>query len=237
LTQYDEDFYFAKQVIINACATQAILGVLLNSEDKIDLGPDLLEFKSFTKLMDPYMRGLSISNCEKIRVEHNKFGKPEPFIFTGKRKATDEDDVFHFVSYIHFKNNVYEIDGLREGPILVLENVQFNEWVNSLKPAIMQRINLYSNNEIKFNLLSVVPDRRLKAQENEAELLLRKEYILSVLSGNKIDVNMDSIDFSEYDNMSKDDLHKILNDLEFELENQRMIIADESNKFEKYRVI
>ena len=75
LSNYDEDLYFPKQVITNACATQALLGILLNNDDKLDIGEDLREFKSFTKLMDPYMKGLSISNCEKIRVEHNKFSK------------------------------------------------------------------------------------------------------------------------------------------------------------------
>jgi ubiquitin carboxyl-terminal hydrolase L5 len=75
MTNYDEDLYFAKQVIVNACATQAILGILMNNEENIDLGNELLELKGFTKLMDPYMKGLSISNCEKVRIEHNKFSK------------------------------------------------------------------------------------------------------------------------------------------------------------------
>ena len=39
--------------------------------------------------------------------------RPSTFIETSnKRKAEDGDDVFHFVSYIHFKNSIYEIDGL-----------------------------------------------------------------------------------------------------------------------------
>ena len=75
LTNYPEDLYFPKQVITNACATQALLGILLNNEEKLDIGNDLREFKSFTALMDPYMKGLSISNCEKVRIEHNKFSK------------------------------------------------------------------------------------------------------------------------------------------------------------------
>ena len=38
--------------------------------------------------MDPTLRGLAISNSEKIKIEHNKFSHPEPFIFT-KTKAED----------------------------------------------------------------------------------------------------------------------------------------------------
>jgi ubiquitin carboxyl-terminal hydrolase L5 len=181
LTNYDEDLYFAKQVIINACATQAILAILMNNEGNIELGPDLLELKNFTKLMDPYMKGLSISNCEKIRQEHNKFSRPEPFVFTGKKKAEEKEDVFHFVAYFLYKNGVYEIDGLREGPILIAENVNNESWIKAVQPSIMNRINLYSNNEIKFNLLAIVPDKKLKFETILQDLENRKIYINHLL--------------------------------------------------------
>lgn len=183
MTNYDEDLYFAKQVIVNACATQAILGILMNNDDAIDVGSDLSELKSFTKLMDPYMKGLCISNCEKVRIEHNKFAKPEPFVFSQKRKATEEDEVFHYVSYIHFKNSIYEIDGLQEGPILLADNISRAAWIDKVKPIILERINLYANNEIKFNLLALVPDRRARLIGEEKELIARIEYINRLLSG------------------------------------------------------
>lgn len=75
LKDYDADLYFAKQTIINACATQAILAILLNNDDKIKVGETLEELKSFTKEMDPYLRGVCFSNCDKVKIEHNKFSK------------------------------------------------------------------------------------------------------------------------------------------------------------------
>ncbi len=185
LSIYDEELYFAQQVIVNACATQAILAILMNNEDKIDLGPDLSELKNFTRLMDPYMKGLSISNSDKIRQEHNKFSRPEPFVFSGKKKADENDDVFHFVAYLNFKDSIYEIDGLQEGPILIGENANCSDWIEKVKPAIIQRINLYASNEIKFNLLALVPDRRLKALDYEKDIFNRKSYIEKILSGEK----------------------------------------------------
>ena len=115
LSHWDEDLYFAKQVIVNACATQAILAILMNNADKISLGETLSDLKAFSLQMDPYMKGLAISNCEKIKEEHNKFSRPEPFVFTKTSEGTEKNDVFHFVGYIHFKNSIHEIDGLKEG--------------------------------------------------------------------------------------------------------------------------
>lgn len=59
------DLFFARQVTTNACATQAILSVLLNSvvegdkggEDDLTLGPILSNFKSFTSSFPPELRG------------------------------------------------------------------------------------------------------------------------------------------------------------------------------------
>jgi ubiquitin carboxyl-terminal hydrolase L5 len=59
--------FFAKQVINNACATQAILGVLLNSAG-IELGKTLGEFKAFTADFSPEMKGALVCRAEQIPV-------------------------------------------------------------------------------------------------------------------------------------------------------------------------
>ena len=233
LKTWDPDLFFAKQEIQNACATQAILGVLLNNTDKLDIGPTLKELKSFTNDMDPSTRGLAISNSEKIRTEHNKFSHPEPFVFT-KKIAKDGDDVFHFVSYIHFKNAIYEIDGLQPGPILIEDNVKNEEWIKKVKPSIQNRINLYSQSEIKFNLLAIVPDKLEKAKKVEEDLNKRKKYVEGLINGTQKPSSEDK-DMEEYNKMNKEQLESTLKDFESLIKNNSQTIKDEEYRVSKYK--
>jgi ubiquitin carboxyl-terminal hydrolase L5 len=182
--------------------------------------------------MDPVTRGLAISNSEKIRVEHNKFSHPEPFVFT-KIKAEDGDDVFHFVAYIHFKNAIYEIDGLRNGPILIEENVKNEEWIKKVKPSILNRINLYAQSEIKFNLLALVPDRLEKAKKLDEDLKKRRNYVKNLLD-KKEEVSNDK-ELEEYNKMTKEQLENSLKDFDSMIKNNEITIKDEEFKVKKFR--
>ena len=102
------DLFFARQIATNACATQAILSVLLNATE-IDLGQSLIDFKSFTMMLDSESKGLAIGNFDQIRLAHNSFARPDPFLV--EQSATsqqDGEDPYHFVAYLPHQGHVFE---------------------------------------------------------------------------------------------------------------------------------
>lgn len=70
-----DKIWFANQLIDDACASLAILNVLLNVPS-IDLGPDIEHFKTETVDMSPKMKGLAISNSRLIRETQNSLARP-----------------------------------------------------------------------------------------------------------------------------------------------------------------
>jgi ubiquitin carboxyl-terminal hydrolase L5 len=64
---------------------------------------------------------------------------------------------------------VYELDGLKQGPINHGEYSDGN-WLDVAVPAIQKRISAYSSNEIKFNLMAVTKDPRVSLRQQLDEL-------------------------------------------------------------------
>lgn len=177
--QYDysaaENLFFAAQTIQNACGTQALLSVLLNKDGEIDVGTQLREFKEFTSGFPAEFRGEALSNSELIRDVHNSFAKSSPFVDETQRTATDDDDVYHFIAYTPINGVLYELDGLQPAPIAHGPST-FEEFPEKVIPVLQRRIDRYPANEIRFNLLAMVRDLRIRAREiGDQEMLFNEE--------------------------------------------------------------
>ncbi len=160
----------------NACATQAILSILLNSTDKIDVGDTLKDFRSFVMDFPPRLKGEAIGDHEQIRVVHNSFARPEPFISEGKVKIKEDDDeVYHFIAYIPFGNAIYEIDGLKPGPIKLGTLADGEDWLTAIIPHIQERMGRYLSGEIRFSLMAMIKDQRIAIQEKLEEIQSKAE--------------------------------------------------------------
>lgn len=91
----DEPLWFARQVVNNACATHALLSVVMNLDrvtaalraaddatdaadtaaglDAVALGAPLEAFRAFTAGLDAETRGLAVGNSATLRHAHNSF--------------------------------------------------------------------------------------------------------------------------------------------------------------------
>lgn len=180
------DMFFAHQLIPNSCATHALLSVLLNCSG-VELGTTLSRMKAFTKGFSPESKGYAIGNAPELARAHNSHARPEPRHLPEKQNgisAVRTMEAFHFVSYVPIKDRLFELDGLKAYPIDHGPWGEEEEWTDKARRVIMERIGLATAGEpyhdIRFNLMAVVPDRRIK-YESKLEILKRNRQ--TVLEG------------------------------------------------------
>lgn len=228
------DIFFAKQEIKNACATQAILSILLNvSHPDIELGTVLTEFKEFAASFSPADRGLCITNAEKIREVHNSFARQQMFEFD-ETLAKKDDDVYHFVGYLPINGRLYELDGLKEGPV-DLGSCDQVEWIKTVRPVLEKRMSSYTADEIHFNLLAIVGDRKKLYEKEISSLEVRKE-----LAAQKIQTLLgEEGEAMEGDSELPNDpeaLQTVIEEIEAKVFSLQGSIAQEEAKMEKYKI-
>lgn len=139
------------------------------------MGTPLREFKDFTTGFPAEFRGEALSNSELIRDVHNSFAKSSPFVDETQRTASEDDDVYHFIAYTPINGVLYELDGLQPAPI-AHGSCSFAEFPDKVIPVLQRRIERYPANEIRFNLLAMVRDLRVRAREiGDQEALFTEE--------------------------------------------------------------
>jgi ubiquitin carboxyl-terminal hydrolase L5 len=127
--------------------------------------------------LPPEYRGEALSNSELIRDVHNSFAKSSPFVDETQR-APDEagEDAFHFIAYTAVDGTLYELDGLQRAPISHGACATRDEFPARVMAVLQRRVARYDAAEIRFNLLAMVRDRRIRAREvGDAEMLAREE--------------------------------------------------------------
>ena len=234
-SSHDPALFFAQQVIQNACATQAILSVLLNKS--LDLGSELSRLKEFAMPLDPNHRGLAISNSDLIRTTHNSFAQQEPFEFTQSKSGKNKSEIYHFVSYIHFNGKIYELDGMQTGPILHAE-CEESEWIERIKPILASRMDQFSGSEIRFNLMALVQNKRdlLRKMGNALQLkILSVKTKLMSLDQEVGEEEMEGEFDEEYFNSLTDDLDLLQAELGCMIEEKQRVGEDLRVEDRKYR--
>ncbi|KAJ5555514.1 hypothetical protein N7461_003984 [Penicillium sp. DV-2018c] len=166
-----DGLWFANQTANNACASVALLNIV-NNISGIDLGEHLRSFKEFTMSFTPALRGDAINNFEFVKRIHNSFARKMDILnsdlqlkteATAKRrssKGSDEDDsdaTFHFIAFMPVMGQLWKFDGLERQPRTLAECSEDN-WLELVKPNLLDRMAAYEEEQIEFTILGLVRD-------------------------------------------------------------------------------
>ncbi|KAH7271994.1 hypothetical protein B0J15DRAFT_164448 [Fusarium solani] len=177
------DVWFANQTTDNACATVAMLNIVMNA-DGLDLGDKLQDFKESTRHLNTALRGRQLSKNTFIRTIHNSFTRRMDHLNAdlcleneiseakttktrkraaprkGKRAPTRKKKVksdygFHFIAYVPAGGYVWELDGLQSKPNRLDPVPEGGDWTTVARPQIEGRMLQYEENQLSFNLLAL----------------------------------------------------------------------------------
>ncbi|KAJ5780891.1 hypothetical protein N7457_006051 [Penicillium paradoxum] len=166
-----EGLWFANQTANNACASVALLNIV-NNIPGIDLGENLRSFKDFTMPFTPALRGDAINNFEFVKRIHNSFARKMDILNSDlqlKSEATvrkkgskgqaddDSNSTFHFIAFMPVMGQLWKFDGLERQPRTLGECSEDN-WLEWVKPNLLDRMAAYEEEEIEFSILGLVRD-------------------------------------------------------------------------------
>ncbi|KAF5876532.1 putative ubiquitin carboxyl-terminal hydrolase protein [Botrytis fragariae] len=165
--------WFANQTTHNACATIALLNIVMNVPN-LDLGDGIRSFKEDTQSLKPAYRGQKLSQNEFIRNIHNSFARRmdilnadlglsnEVSAWKKKRKTkkksgrsksrSDVESGFHFIAFVPVEGVVWRLDGLQRQPVTL--GPCNDDWISVARASIYEQIIKYGD-DLQFNLLSL----------------------------------------------------------------------------------
>ncbi|XP_054290622.1 ubiquitin carboxyl-terminal hydrolase calypso-like [Macrosteles quadrilineatus] len=177
------NIFFAQQMVPNSCATHSLLSVLLNCHN-IHLGSTLSRLKAHTHGMCPENKGWAIGNTPELARAHNSHAMPQAKRrldkSTGISTGRFTGEAYHFVSYVPINGRLFELDGLKPFP---MDHGPWNEsedWTDKFHSVIADRLGIAAG-DIRFNLMAVVPDKRLAITHKLNMLKTNRQIVLEAL--------------------------------------------------------
>ncbi|XP_020798317.1 ubiquitin carboxyl-terminal hydrolase calypso [Drosophila serrata] len=247
--------FFAQQVVPNSCATHALLSVLLNcNENNLQLGDTLSRLKAHTKGMSPENKGLAIGNTPELACAHNSHAMPQARrrlerTGAGVSSCRFTGEAFHFVSFVPINGQLFELDGLKPYPMNHGGWEDNEDWTAKFRRVMAERLGIATGEQdIRFNLMAVVPDRRI-AITHKLKMLRTNQAIVSgtlqkllkadeqVESGNGDSQRPDTpTTLLEPSAFTARDLQSLLKNLDTEIAINEQHLADENDRRHMFKV-
>lgn len=182
------NIFFAQQMVPNSCATHALLSILLNCPN-LHLGETLSRLKHHTLCMNPENKGWAIGNTPELACAHNSHAIPQA------RKKTDKNagvstgrftgEAYHFVSFVPINGHLFELDGLKPYPTDHGPWASDEDWTDKFRRVMAERLGRDAGeqvHDIRFNLMAVVPDRRIALTQRIAALEMNQKRVKEAVS-------------------------------------------------------
>ncbi|GJQ73258.1 putative polycomb group (PcG) protein [Trypoxylus dichotomus] len=182
------NIFFAQQMVPNSCATHALISILLNCPN-IHLGDTLSRLKAHTHGMSPENKGWAIGNTPELACAHNSHAMPQAKRRLDKSSGVSTGrftgEAFHFVSFVPINGRLFELDGLKPYPIDHGPwNSENGDWTEKFRSVMSERLGITTGeqyHDIRFNLMAVVPDRRLAITYKLKMLKTNRQIVLDAL--------------------------------------------------------
>lgn len=199
------EMFFAKQMISNSCATHALISILLNCDyEQLNLGPTLTRLKEHTRVMNPENKGYAIGNLPELAKAHNSHASYSSlynrnkssshsstgmsYVISGNQRTNlqqqKKHEAYHFVSYVPINNRLYELDGLKNYPIDHGSFSPTEDWTEKFRSVIKRRLlanktgdDTTISNDIRYNLMAVVPDKRVSLRAKLKKLNYQQKVV------------------------------------------------------------
>jgi ubiquitin carboxyl-terminal hydrolase L3 len=149
--------WFIKQRIGNACGTIGLLHAVMNTNDALrtfESSSWLHEFANdCPKPLDPVRKAELLEGDTKIAQLHDEATASESN--STNRGNIDDDIITHFVALVNVNNQLYELDGRKEGPVLHGDTSEATLLQDACKVAkmFMER----DPEEVRFTILALAP--------------------------------------------------------------------------------
>ncbi|KAF2859568.1 cysteine proteinase [Piedraia hortae CBS 480.64] len=151
----DAQYLHKSRMIKRQMAAEKACQTRLRKKQKAGVGEER-EVKTFVKSGKPGGPASAAEPAASAR--RSKRTKPKPEL-----PLEEDEGGFHFIAYMPISSEVYMLDGLHHSPVR-LGSFDDN-WMAVAQEALKGRIAQYAEEDIQFNLMAVVDDPLVKAEQ------------------------------------------------------------------------